>query len=133
VLDQLGHLKSINSRFRPDIMVLEKNVFQQIFVEEAERAGLPVMPHNTGSNKNDLRSGLPSLAIMFERGMFRIPTGDQRSKDIADVVIQEFSSVAFTDKGLQGTSEHDDMTMMFWIAVEGTRKVTESAFDFTLV
>lgn len=131
--EQLGHLKVINSRFKPDVMVLEKNTFQQIFVEEATRAGLPVKPHTTTSNKNDLRSGLPSLAIGFERGMFRVPTGDQKSKNIADVLIQQFSSVAFTDRGLQGTSEHDDFCMAFWIAVEGARAVTENAFNFSMV
>lgn len=131
--EQLGHLKNINANFKPDVMMLEKNVFQQIFVEEAERAGLPVLPHTTTSNKNDLKQGLPSLAIMFERGMFRIPTGDQRSKDFADMLVMEFSSVAFTEKGLQGTFEHDDITMSTWISVEGARNVTINQFDFSWV
>jgi len=87
----------------------------------------------TGKNKNDLRSGLPSLAIMFERGMFRIPTGDQHSKDFADMLVLEFTSVAFTDKGLQGTSEHDDIAMSTYKSVEGARKLIVSTFDFHMV
>ena len=41
--EQLQVLKGINVRFRPNTMILEQNVFQQIFVQESDRAGLPVV------------------------------------------------------------------------------------------
>lgn len=131
--EQIANLKRINREFRPDVVAMEDNIFQTIFVQEADRAGLPVIGLTTGKNKNDLRSGLPSLAIMFERGMFRIPTGDQPSKDFADMLVLEFTSVAFTDKGLQGTSEHDDIAMGTYKSVEGARKLVVSTFDFHMV
>lgn len=131
--EQMGHLKSINMNFRPDMMVFENNVFQQIFVDEASKAGLPVVGVTTTSKKNDLREGLPSLAIAFGRGQFKIPIGDQRSRDFADLLVSEFSSVAFTDKGLQSTSEHDDIAFATYKSVEGTRMITVNSFNYTMV
>lgn len=128
--EQIAKLKSINANFRPDLMLLEKNQMQQIFVEGGQKENLPVMGHTTTGRKNDLKSGLPSLAIMFERGMFRIPTGDQFSKDVADMFVLEFSSVAFTDKGLMSTDGHDDVAMCAYISVECARSVTVDSFNF---
>ena len=71
--EQMQILKSINIRFRPECMVLEQNVFQQIFVDESSRQGLPVIGHTTGIDKYDLKSGWPGIAILFERGKIHIP------------------------------------------------------------
>jgi len=128
--EQIAKLKSINANFNPDLMFLEKNQMQQIFVEGAMSEGLPVMGHTTTSQKNDLKQGLPSLAILFERGMFKIPTGDQYSRDVRDLFITEFSSVAFTDKGLMATNGHDDTAMMTYISVECNRYVGAGQFRY---
>jgi hypothetical protein len=129
--EQLAMLKHINLEFRPDVMLLEKNQFQEIFVQEAERQGLPVHAHQTDGRKNDLKRGLPGLAIKFERCKYRVPLGDQRSRDFADEMITEFSSVAFTDdKGLQATHGHDDIAMAWWIADEAARMVTTGELGF---
>lgn len=130
---QIAVMKNINASFRPDIMMLEQNQMQQIFVQEAERQGLPVIGHTTTGRKNDLRSGLPSLAIMFERGKFKIPIGDQKSKDFADLLTMEFTSVAYTDQGLQSTDGHDDIAMCTWISVEAARRATLNSFNFGFV
>jgi hypothetical protein len=130
---QIAVLKNINASFRPDLMLLEQNQMQQIFVQEAERQGLPVIGHTTTGKKNDMRQGLPSLAIMFERGKFKIPVGDQRSKDFADQLTLEFTSIAFTDKGLQSTDGHDDISMCCWISVEAARKATINSFNYNFI
>lgn len=127
--EQLSVIKQINASFQPDIMVMENNVFQQIFVQESERAGLPVEGHTTGSNKYDLKAGLPGLAILFERGKVRIPRGNQESIDIADSLALELSSVTWTDKGLEGVGEHDDQAMSLWLTSIAAKKVT-SGFKF---
>lgn len=126
--EQLALIKHINSTFQPDIIVMEKNNFQVIFTQEAERAGLPVVPHQTtGSNKHDMLNGLPALALMFERGKIKIPTGDQKSKDVADMHILEFSHMAFTDeKGIQGVGEHDDIPMETWLATVGMKMMSST-------
>jgi hypothetical protein len=127
--EQLAVLKGINQSFQPDIMVMEDNVFQQIFVQESEKAGLPVQGHTTGKNKYDLKAGLPGLAILYERGKIRCPRGNQESKDIGDSLALELSSVTWTDKGLEGVGEHDDQAMSLWLTSVAAKKLTEG-FNF---
>jgi len=132
--EQMQILKSINVRYRPNVMVFESNVFQQIFTDEATRQGLPVVPHNTGTEKNDLSKGWPGLAILFEQGKIHIPnsTADKRTQDIKDMIFDQFSSVAFTDHGLQSVGSHDDICSSFWLAELG-RNITVGGFKFAFV
>lgn len=130
--EQISIIKSENANFRPDVIFMESNVFQTIFAQESERQGLPVMPHHTGTNKYDLKSGLPSLALLFERGMIKIPRGDQESVDISDMICLELSSVTWTDKGLEGVGEHDDIAMCLWI-LSLAAKSLQQGFRFRFV
>lgn len=130
--EQLQILKGINVRFRPDVMVFESNVFQQIFTDEALKYGMPVVPHNTGVEKNDLSKGWCALATMFERGMFHIPVGDKNSERIKDMIFEQLGSVAFTDKGLQSVGSHDDICSGFWLAMLG-RNIASTGGKFIFV
>lgn len=130
--EQLQILKGINMRFRPDVMVFESNVFQQIFTDEALKYGMPVVPHNTGVEKNDLSKGWCALATMFERGMFHIPIGDKNSERIKDMIFEQLGSVAFTDKGLQSVGSHDDICSGFWLAMLG-RNIASTGGKFIFV
>lgn len=122
--EQLQILKSINVKFRPDTMVFESNVFQQIFTDEGLKYGMPIVPHNTGSEKNDLSKGWCALATAFERGMIHIPVGDKLSQDIKDQIFEQLGSVAFTDKGLQSVGGHDDICSSLWLAMLGRNIAT---------
>lgn len=131
--EQLQILKGINARFRPDVMVFESNVFQQIFTEGATKYGMPVVPHNTGVEKNDLSKGWCQLAVMFERSQFHIPTGDKHSCDMKDMIFEQLGSVAFTDKGgLASVGGHDDICSSIWLATLG-RNISSTGFKFTFI
>ena len=131
--EQLQILKGINVRFRPDVMVFESNVFQQIFTEGATKYGMPVVPHNTGVEKNDLSKGWCQLAVMFERGQFHIPIGDKMSCDMKDMIFEQLGSVAFTDKGgLASVGGHDDICSSIWLATLG-RNISSTGFKFTFI
>lgn len=130
--EQLQILKGINVRFRPDVMVFESNVFQQIFTEGATKYGMPVVPHNTGAEKNDLSKGWMQISVLFERGLMHIPCGDKYSQDIKDIIFEQLGSVAFTDKGgLESVGSHDDCCSSMWLASLG-RNITNTGgkFDF---
>lgn len=130
--EQLQILKGINVRYRPDVMVFESNVFQQIFTDEVVKYGLPVVPHNTGTEKNDLSKGWCALATMFERGMFHFPVGDKLSQDVKDIIFEQLSSVAFTDKGLQSVGGHDDACSSMWLATLG-RNISNNGGKFIFI
>lgn len=130
--EQIQMLRNINSNFRPDVMIFESNVFQQIFTDQAQKYGMPVVPHNTGTEKNDLSKGWPALAIMYERGLIHIPTGDEYSVRIKDAIFEQLGSVAFTDKGLQSVGSHDDICSSQWLAALG-RNLSCFGFKFSFM
>lgn len=122
--EQIQMLRGINARFRPDSMILEQNTFQQIFVQEADRQGLPVVGHTTGIDKYDLKNGWPGLSADFERGKIHIPVGDDYSRNVKDLIFSDLGSVAFTDKGLQSVGDQDDISSSFWLAKLGANLIT---------
>lgn len=130
--EQIGMMKSINAAFRPDIMFVEDNVFQTIFVQEGERYGLPIEGHTTGKNKYDLMHGLPGVAILFEQGKIHLPRGDQRSIDQTDSLALELMSVTWTEKGLEGVGEHDDQAMSLWLNTLAAKKLS-TGFSFKFI
>lgn len=130
--EQMQVLRGINARFRPDVMVLEQNTFQQIFVQESDRQGLPVVGHTTGIDKYDLKTGWPGLAIDFERGKIHIPIGDEYSRNVKDLIFSDLGSVAFTDKGLESVGEHDDISSSMWLAKLGANLIT-TGFKYTFI
>lgn len=130
--EQMQVLKGLNVRFRPDTMILEQNTFQQIFVEEGDRQGLPVVGHTTGIDKYDLKTGWPGLAIDFERGKIHIPMGDKHSQDMKDLIFSDLGSVAFTSQGLASVGEHDDISSSFWLAKLGANLIT-TGFKYTFL
>lgn len=130
--EQMQVLRGINVRFRPDTMILEQNTFQQIFVQESDRQGLPVVGHTTGIDKYDLKTGWPGLAIDFERGKIHIPVGDDYSRNVKDLIFSDLGSVAFTDKGLESVGEHDDISSSFWLAKLGANLIT-TGFKYTFL
>lgn len=130
--EQIQILKNINVRYRPNIMVVEQNTFQSIFVQEGDKQGLPVMGHTTGIDKFDLKSGWPAVAVLFERRKIHIPIGDKQSQDIKDLIFSDLGSVAFTDHGLCSVDEHDDISSSIWLASLGANKLS-TGFKYSFI
>jgi len=129
--DQIKVIKRMNRNYRPDIIVVEANAFQRLFVDLLEEEGLEnVVPHvTTAGNKNNFEFGLPSLAVDFERGRIILPYGDDISKAVTDLIIGEFGSIAFTENTgkLESVGEHDDTAMSSFF---GKRGFTYNGSDF---
>lgn len=132
--EQIAVLKKINRDFRPDLFVVEINGMQEIFLHELEQAGLPVVGDFTGNDKKSLYTGVPSLAILFERDKIKFPYGTERAKKVTDRYFAELNSITFIqDKGkLESTSQKDDTSMSLWQAVKGARRSIKS-FDFSFL
>lgn len=128
--EQMNILRGINSRFRPDLIVMENNTFQQIFVEAGDAQGMPVIGHTTGIDKYDLKTGWPHLSTLFERGKIHIPVGNVYSQQVKDLIFQDLGSVAFTEKGLESVGGHDDISSSFWLAdLAASRMTTGFKYD----
>jgi hypothetical protein len=131
---QMAALKKINRDFRPDVFVVETNGMQEIFLQEMEAAGLPVVGQVTGVNKKSFYKGVPALAILFETSKIKFPYGDERSKNITDLYHSELNSITFlTDSGkLESTTQHDDCGMSLWQGVKGLKWGVDK-FDFSFI
>lgn len=129
--DQIKVIKRFNRNYRPDIIVVEANAFQRLFVDLLEEEGLTnIVPHvTTAGNKNNFEFGLPSLAVDFERGRIIMPYGDDISKAVTDHILGEFNSIAFTENTgkLESVGEHDDCAMSTFF---GKRGFTYNGSDF---
>lgn len=130
--EQIQVLRGINARFRPNSMVIEQNAYQQVFVQEADKQGLPVVGHTTGIEKYDLKTGWAGLAIDMERGKIHIPIGNEYSKNVKDLIFDDLGSVAFTDKGMCSLNAHDDISSSFWLAKLGANLLT-TGFKFSFL
>jgi len=125
--EQILRIQRLNSDFNPNIIVFETNGFQKIMLDLAKEAGMRnVMPFNTtGFKKKDAYSGVPSLAVMFERGEIKFPRGDEYSIETTNYICSEFNSMVFDeDSGkLEAASGKDDAVMAIFFAVLGMKTV----------
>lgn len=129
--EQIQKLKSKYVNFKFDIAVLESVQMQQIFVEGAKDLGLPVEGHHTSAkSKYSLEEGLPSLAILFEQGRIHFPYGDDKSRAMTDMVFEQLAGMTWSDKGIEGTTEHDDLVMGLLMGVIAARKNSGFTFAF---
>lgn len=126
--EQIGKIQWLRSNFAPDIILAEANGFQKVMIQLCLDAGIrEVQPFiTTSGNKRDLMDGLPSLAVLFERGQIKIPFGDEHSKNMAQLIHQEFNSISFDeDSGkLEGTGSHDDIPMSCLFGIKGINQIS---------
>jgi phage terminase large subunit-like protein len=68
---QLQRLAALVDRFKPDVVVAEKNSMGAPLVEQLQRDGMPVWPFlSTNESK---RSAIETLGLAFERGEIALP------------------------------------------------------------
>jgi hypothetical protein len=65
---------------------------------------------------------------MFEQNRIHLPYGDQFSQEMADIILDEFASITWTDKGLENVGGHDDTVMSTWKAYVG---IAEQLFNWS--
>jgi hypothetical protein len=116
--------------YEPGIIFVEANQAQRIFGDELIRTtDLPIKHYTTGSEKNSLDKGVPSLRVLLENGKFRIPRGDKRSVELTNTWVEEMRSFTWVDGKLQSVAAHDDTVMACWICDQAIRHGGFS-FDF---
>ena len=132
--EQIREVKRLYANFRHDLIYMEDNQMQSLFVDGAKELGLPVEGHRTGANKKSLYEGLPALATLMEQGNIKFPKGDSKSKETMEQVAGELRSIAFIeDTGkLESTDQHDDSAMALWIASRAAHAANVT-FNFSFI
>lgn len=112
--NQLSYIKSHNQKFCPEIVTVEDNNAQKWIAQELIRTtAIPVHSFTTTANKRDMAMGVPSLAVEFENGKWRLPYGDDRTKKLIDVFIEELAGYPFASTS--------DILMACWLCSQGMR------------
>lgn len=120
--EQLRMIQDVYFCYKPQKIILETNQMQRIFYDELVRkTDLPVEGFNTGTNKNSLEKGVPSLQILFENRKFKIARKTERDRMITDVLVNELKCFTWMEGKLQGVGSHDDTVMSLWLATEASR------------
>lgn len=125
--EQIALLKKLNYDFTPDVIMCEENGFQLIFLQLLKDHGVDkAVGHNTGTNKYDLKSGLPGLAVLFEQGKIKMPRGNKESLDVTDSICSELNGMTFANSKLENIHGHDDQAMSLWLGVKGLHYINEN-------
>ena len=130
--EQIATLQRINHSFNPSVILMETNGFQKIMSQLSRDNGINNIVEftTTGNNKKDAYEGLPSLAVLFERGEFKFPRGDEKSRELTNLLCGELNSVAFDDdRGkLESVGEHDDTAMGLFFATKALKYINNDIF-----
>lgn len=104
---QLNKMSEFHYDFNSDVIVLEVNAYQKAMQSMAIDEGLPIYPHNTGTEKYGIEGGLPRLSIELRNKMYIFYTGCQKSKQYYDILFNELHGY--------GVEDHDDTVMSLWL------------------
>ena len=130
--EQIATLQRINYNFNPSVILMETNGFQKVMSQIGKDSGINnIIDFNTtGNNKKDAYEGLPSLAVLFERCEFMFPRGDEKSREVTNLIASELNSVAFDDdRGkLESVGEHDDTAMALFFATKALKYIGGDMF-----
>ncbi len=122
---QLSEIRNMAAHHKPQLIFLESNQMQTIFQNELMRTtDLPIKPVHTGENKHSLEKGVPSLRVLLENRKIRIPRGDEHSREMTDIWIDEMRNFTFQNGKVISVGAHDDCAMAFYICEQALRQGT---------
>ncbi|RYF12882.1 MAG: hypothetical protein EOO40_00070 [Deltaproteobacteria bacterium] len=128
--EQEALIMDLGYKYRPAVMLLESNQAQRIYGDELIRkTDLPIRKYTTGAEKHALDKGVPSLLLLLENAKLRIPRGDQKSRDLTDIWMEEMHNFTFLNGKVLSVGAHDDTVFAFWLANLAARGSTFS-FSF---
>ena len=109
---QLGRLEAMHDRFRPHVIISEKNSMGAPLSEALQQRGLPVqMFTTTNATKSEI---IQSLALAFERGMLAIPNDSTLIGELQAYEATQLPGGSWKYSAPPGM--HDDMVMSLALA-----------------
>lgn len=117
---KLAKVKQLHDAFTFDLILIEDNAAQHLFVEAVELTdmGLPVKGATTGANKAHPEVGLPGLFNEIFRGAWIVPCGPAGDHDVDDRVKAACTAAVNYVPDLHTK----DIMMAWWLAYQCCRK-----------
>ena len=124
--ENIQKVKLIGQLFRPEAILFETNTFAKSFTQELKQvADLNIHDFNTTRRKK--QEIILNLQMTLENGKISFPYGNEESRKVTSVLLEELSMFAITDRGkFEGIGAHDDMVMSLALANAATYQSSET-------
>ena len=124
--ENIQKVKLIGQLFRPEAILFETNTFAKSFTQELRQvADLNIHDFNTTRRKK--QEIILNLQMTLENNKMNFPYGNEESRRVTSVLLEELSMFAITERGkFEGVGAHDDMVMSLALANAATYQATDS-------
>lgn len=122
--EQLDAILKSYKRYGDNAIILETTLFQRLYKNwVTEKTDLPVIGHDTGAQKANLETGVPSLILALENEKYVIPYAKGPTREMVDVWLSECMAYGWMNDKLQGVGEHDDTVIAWWLSEIGVKRI----------
>lgn len=108
---QLNRLQGLASRYKPQVIQIERNI-GEMFIEQAQRLGLPVQPFMTTNASKQVI--IDNLSLAFEQGTIRIPNDAILIDELESYEMERLPGGTFRYSAPDG--QHDDTVIALALA-----------------
>ena len=124
--ENIQKVKLIGQLFRPEVILFETNTFAKSFTQELRQvADLNV--HDFDTTRRKKQEIILNLQMTLENGKIHFPYGNEESRKVSSILIEELSMFAITERGkFEGIGAHDDMVMSLALANAATYHSSET-------
>lgn len=124
--ENIQKVKLLGQVFRPEVILFETNTFAKSFTQELRQvADLNIHDFNTTRRKK--QEIILNLQMTLENGKLNFPYGNEESRRVSALLIEELSMFAITEKGkFEGIGAHDDMVMSLALSNAATYQASEN-------
>ena len=124
--ENINKLKLIGELFQPESIYLETNTFAKSFTQEL-RDITDLNVHDFTTTRKKKQEIILNLQMNIENHKIIFPRGNEESRRMSDLVIEELSMFSITDSGkFEGVGAHDDLVMGLALANAATQANVES-------
>jgi len=124
--ENIEKIRLIGKIFQPEVVLYETNTFAKAFTQELRSiSDLNVKDFDTTRKKK--QEIILNLQMNIENGKFNFPYGDNTSRRLTNLLIEELSMFSITESGrFEGVGAHDDLVMSLALANAATQAPGEN-------
>jgi hypothetical protein len=124
--ENINKLKLVGKLFRPEVIYLETNTFAKSFTQELrDITDLNVRDFTTTRRKK--QEIILNLQMTIENHKIIFPRGNEESRRVTDLILEELAMFAITDTGkFEGVGAHDDLVMGLALANAASQQATDA-------
>jgi hypothetical protein len=124
--ENIDKLRIIGQVFQPDNILYETNTFAKAFTQEL-RAVSDLNVRDFDTTRKKKQEIILNLQMNFENKKINLPYGDNNSRAVTNMLIEELSMFSITDSGrFEGVGAHDDLVMALALANSAAQTSTDS-------